>query len=155
MPLGCTARRSFNLWLAISFVARHQLTWQLCYTPNGGYVRDSALSGERALSSASDGYQMSTAVIMNQPVGVRLFPDALPADDGTSDRSEPWVLPLLPYASPSAPQCAYPLSGRWALTPMLMARSGHSSVRSLARYARVSAEALARHQAEHDPARRR
>ena len=40
-------------------------------------------------------------------------------------------------------------------TPMLMARSGHMSVRSLARYARVLAEALARHQAEHDPARRR
>ena len=40
-------------------------------------------------------------------------------------------------------------------TPMLMARSGHMSVRSLAKYARVSAEALARHQPEHDPARRR
>ena len=40
-------------------------------------------------------------------------------------------------------------------TPMLMARSGHTSVRSLAKYARVSAEALARHQAERDPARRR
>jgi integrase/recombinase XerC/integrase/recombinase XerD len=40
-------------------------------------------------------------------------------------------------------------------TPMLMARSGHTSARSLARYARVSAEALARHQAERDPARRR
>jgi integrase len=40
-------------------------------------------------------------------------------------------------------------------TPMLMASSGHTSVRSLARYARVSAEALARHQAERDPARRR
>ena len=40
-------------------------------------------------------------------------------------------------------------------TPMLMARSGHMSVRSLAKYARVSAEALARHQAERDPARRR
>lgn len=39
--------------------------------------------------------------------------------------------------------------------PMLMARSGHTSVRSLAKYARVSAEALARHQAERDPARRR
>jgi integrase len=39
-------------------------------------------------------------------------------------------------------------------TPMLMARSGHASVRSLAKYARVSAEALARHQAERDPARR-
>src|SRR5216683_581599 len=35
-------------------------------------------------------------------------------------------------------------------TPMLMARSGHTSVRSLAKYARVSAEALARHQAERD-----
>jgi len=40
-------------------------------------------------------------------------------------------------------------------TPMLMARSGHTSARSLARYARVSAEALARHLAERDPARRR
>jgi integrase/recombinase XerC/integrase/recombinase XerD len=40
-------------------------------------------------------------------------------------------------------------------TPMLQARSGHSSVRSLTRYARISAEALARHQAERDPARRR
>jgi integrase len=40
-------------------------------------------------------------------------------------------------------------------TPMLMARSGHTSVRSLAKYARVSAEALRRHQAERDPARRR
>ena len=37
---------------------------------------------------------------------------------------------------------------------MLMARSGHTSVRSLAKYARVSAEALAHHQAGRDPARR-
>src|SRR5581483_7090643 len=40
-------------------------------------------------------------------------------------------------------------------TPMLKARSGHTSVRSLVRYARVSAEALRRHQAQTDPARRR
>jgi integrase len=40
-------------------------------------------------------------------------------------------------------------------TPMLMARSGHTSVRSLVKYARVSAEALKRHQAARDPARRR
>jgi integrase len=40
-------------------------------------------------------------------------------------------------------------------TPMLMARSGHTSVRSLAKYARVGAEALERHQAKRDPARRR
>jgi integrase len=40
-------------------------------------------------------------------------------------------------------------------TPMLMARSGHTSARSLAKYARVSAEALERHQASRDPARRR
>ena len=40
-------------------------------------------------------------------------------------------------------------------TPMLMARSGHTSVRSLVKYARVSAEALQRHQVERDPARRR
>jgi integrase/recombinase XerC/integrase/recombinase XerD len=42
-----------------------------------------------------------------------------------------------------------------ASTPMLMARSGHTSVRSLARYAWVSAEALERHQAARDPDRRR
>jgi integrase len=40
-------------------------------------------------------------------------------------------------------------------TPMLMARSGHTSVRSLVRYARVSDEALLAHQAATDPARRR
>jgi integrase len=40
-------------------------------------------------------------------------------------------------------------------TAMLQARSGHTSVRSLARYTRISAEALARHQAQRDPARRR
>lgn len=40
-------------------------------------------------------------------------------------------------------------------TPMMMARSGHASVRSLAKYARPSAEALQRHMAETDPARRR
>ena len=39
--------------------------------------------------------------------------------------------------------------------PMLMALSGHTSVRSLAKYARISAEALAQWQAERDPARRR
>ena len=42
-----------------------------------------------------------------------------------------------------------------ASTPMLMAKSGHTSVASLARYARPSAEALARRQAQRDPARRR
>ncbi|URN11387.1 site-specific integrase [Streptomyces radiopugnans] len=41
-----------------------------------------------------------------------------------------------------------------ASTPMLMAFSGHTSVRSLAKYARPSAEALARWQAERDAARR-
>ncbi len=40
-------------------------------------------------------------------------------------------------------------------TPMLMARSGHTSVRSLAKYARVTVDALARHMDEIDPASRR
>jgi integrase/recombinase XerC/integrase/recombinase XerD len=40
-------------------------------------------------------------------------------------------------------------------TPALMAYSGHTSVASLARYARVSPEALGRLQDERDPARRR
>jgi integrase/recombinase XerD len=39
--------------------------------------------------------------------------------------------------------------------PLLMARSGHSSVRSLARYAVPSVEAVGRHVAEQDPAARR
>ena len=38
---------------------------------------------------------------------------------------------------------------------MLMALSGHTSVRSLAKYARVSAEALQWHQAQRDPGRRK
>jgi site-specific recombinase XerD len=41
-----------------------------------------------------------------------------------------------------------------ASTPMLMKMSGHTSVRSLARYARPSAEALARWRAQTDPAAR-
>jgi integrase/recombinase XerC/integrase/recombinase XerD len=41
-----------------------------------------------------------------------------------------------------------------ASTPLLMALSGHTSTRSLASYARVSAEALQRWQQERDPGRR-
>ncbi len=40
-------------------------------------------------------------------------------------------------------------------TPILLARSRHASVRSLERYARPGAEAVARHLAQQDPARRR
>lgn len=40
-------------------------------------------------------------------------------------------------------------------TPMLMAKSGHTSIRSLARYARPSTEAVASWEREHDPGRRR
>nr|WP_328290722.1 tyrosine-type recombinase/integrase [Nocardia aurantiaca] len=42
-----------------------------------------------------------------------------------------------------------------ASTPMLMRMSGHTSVRSLAKYARPSAEALIAWQARTDPAARR
>jgi integrase/recombinase XerC/integrase/recombinase XerD len=42
-----------------------------------------------------------------------------------------------------------------ANTPMLMGISGHTSVRSLAKYARVSPEAVARWNQQHDPDRRR
>jgi len=42
-----------------------------------------------------------------------------------------------------------------ASTPMLMALSGHTSVRSLANYVRVCAEALGKWQAQRDPAARR
>lgn len=40
-------------------------------------------------------------------------------------------------------------------TPVLMKLSGHTSVRSLVKYARVSDEGLMRFQAEQDPAARR
>ena len=42
-----------------------------------------------------------------------------------------------------------------ASTAMLLAMSGHTNVKSLAIYTKVSAEALTRWRAEHDPARRR
>jgi integrase/recombinase XerC/integrase/recombinase XerD len=42
-----------------------------------------------------------------------------------------------------------------ANTSTLLAYSGHTSVASLARYARISPEALGRWQADRDPARRR
>lgn len=44
---------------------------------------------------------------------------------------------------------------RGTSTPMLMARSGHQSYRSLEPYIRISAEALGRHVAAQDPAARR
>ncbi len=46
-------------------------------------------------------------------------------------------------------------AGQGASTPMLMALGGHRSVRSLGKYAKVSAEALSKWQAETDPAARR
>ncbi|MFD4407884.1 hypothetical protein ACFWPH_34515 [Nocardia sp. NPDC058499] len=42
-----------------------------------------------------------------------------------------------------------------ASTPVLMKLSGHTSVRSLVKYARVSDEGLRRYQADSDPAARR
>ncbi|MEV2226815.1 tyrosine-type recombinase/integrase [Nocardia vinacea] len=42
-----------------------------------------------------------------------------------------------------------------ASTPVLMKLSGHTSVRSLAKYARVSDDGLRRYQADSDPAARR
>jgi integrase len=42
-----------------------------------------------------------------------------------------------------------------ASAPMLMTKSRHRSIASLARYARPSVEALQRWEAEHNPARRR
>ena len=42
-----------------------------------------------------------------------------------------------------------------ASTPVLMKLSGHASVRSLTKYARVSDEGLVRYQADSDPAARR
>ena len=40
-------------------------------------------------------------------------------------------------------------------TPMLMTKSGHARIRTLSRYSTPSVEALARWQADRDPASRR
>lgn len=59
------------------------------------------------------------------------------------------------YAAPAAPLGAHTRRRGRHLHPVLMALSGHTSVRSLAKYARVSAEALGSWRAERDPAGRR
>jgi hypothetical protein len=53
------------------------------------------------------------------------------------------------------PHATAPAAEAGANTATLLAYSGHTSVTSLARYARVSPEALGRWQQQRDPARRR
>jgi integrase/recombinase XerC/integrase/recombinase XerD len=65
------------------------------------------------------------------------------------ERGGPWTLHQLRHSALTHD------AENGASTPMLMAKSGHTSVASLARYARPSAEALARWQERNDPARRR
>lgn len=65
-------------------------------------------------------------------------------------------LPRGPYTLPQLRLSALtPAAEDGASTPMLMAMSGHVSVRSVRMYARISAEALGRWRAERDPAARR
>ena len=67
----------------------------------------------------------------------------------TSEQDGPWTLHQLRHSALTHD------AENGASTPMLMAKSGHTSVASLARYARPSAEALQHWQEQNDPARRR
>jgi site-specific recombinase XerD len=70
--------------------------------------------------------------------------------DATADvQGGPWTLHQLRHSALTH------AAEDGASTSTLLAYSGHTSVRSLARYARVSAEALGSWQAQRDPARRR
>jgi integrase/recombinase XerC/integrase/recombinase XerD len=73
-----------------------------------------------------------------------LFEDATEGEHGG-----PWTLHQLRHSALTHD------AENGASTPMLMAKSGHTSVASLARYARPSAEALQRWQEQNDPIRRR
>ncbi len=64
-----------------------------------------------------------------------------------------WTLHQLRHSAPT--HAAEDGTNTPILLACLLARSRHASVRSLERYARPSPEAVARHVAEHDPARRR
>jgi integrase len=66
----------------------------------------------------------------------------------TGEHGGPWTLHQLRHSALTHD------AENGASTPMLMAKSGHTSVASLARYARPSAEALQRWQEQNDPARR-
>lgn len=66
----------------------------------------------------------------------------------TGQHGGPWTLHQLRHSALTH------AAEQGASTPLLMALSGHTSTRSLARYARVSAEALQRWQQERDPGRR-
>ncbi len=67
----------------------------------------------------------------------------------TGEQGGPWTLHQLRHSALTHD------AENGASTPMLMAKSGHTSIASLARYARPPAEALARWQERNDPARRR
>ena len=67
----------------------------------------------------------------------------------TSQRARPWTLHQLRHSA-----LTYAAEDG-ANTSTLLAYSGHTSVASLARYARVSPQALARWQETRDPAARR
>jgi integrase len=67
----------------------------------------------------------------------------------TGEQGGPWTLHQLRHSALTHD------AENGASTPMLMAKSGHTSVASLARYARPSAEALQHWQEQNDPARRR
>jgi integrase len=73
-----------------------------------------------------------------------IFEDATAGEQGG-----PWTLHQLRHSALTHD------AENGASTPMLMAKSGHTSVASLARYARPSAEALQHWQERNDPARRR
>ncbi len=113
---------------------------------------DDTTGGKRArvTSKGSDvgcvNYQTGTALLLP-----RLLADVAAArcsSPAAADQDHGWTL------QPAAALCADPRR-RHQHPPMLLARSRHASMRSLERYARPGPEALARHAAATDLARRR
>ena len=91
-----------------------------------------------AVSTTPSGYER-----LSYRRAAELFTEAT-----SGQRGGPWTLHQLRHSALTH------AAEQGASTPLLMALSGHTSTRSLARYARVSAEALQRWQHERDPGRR-
>ena len=91
-----------------------------------------------AVSTTPDGHER-----LSYRRAAELFTEAT-----TGEHGGPWTLHQLRHSALTH------AAEQGASTPLLMALSGHTSTRSLARYVRVSGEALQRWQQERDPERR-
>jgi integrase len=107
-------------------------------------TRDGLVYLEGTLSSAPDSQSSYDTIDRLYRRAAELFEQATAACPGG-----PWTLHQLRHSALTHAAEA------GANTATLLAYSGHTSVASLARYARVSPEALARWQPRRDPAARR